>query len=292
MIHKTKYPPEKANLPFADKQSESISHLKPIDMNYHRIVRRYFLWDNLTRLGRTLEPYCLLQLTLSGSGFFRHGDRESLLPKGRMFLVPIPSPTFYGAYAHQRWDCLWLTFAGNIAFQLVDKINQHSGYLFETDEFPEAAQILVQWYERAVDHNLPDGITLSSQLYEILMGFLRERHSETAPNEKILRQANHLINAHFADPDFGVQQIAKTLGLSACHLIRFFRAYTNQTPGDILRRKRLTHALELVVASSLSMKEIAYRVGYSSPVSFSNAFKNEFGQPPLGYRQQRKKFSQ
>ncbi len=46
----------------------------------------------------------------------------------------------------------------------------------------------------------------------------------------------------------------------------------------------MAHALELLRSTTLSIKEIAPRCGFSDPQYFSRAFRNIFGQPPGEWR--------
>jgi transcriptional regulator GlxA family with amidase domain len=52
-----------------------------------------------------------------------------------------------------------------------------------------------------------------------------------------------------------------------------------------LKRLRLERAAALLLATSMSIKEIAFSVGFGSTAHFSRDFKKHYGLPPTDYRQ-------
>ena len=53
-----------------------------------------------------------------------------------------------------------------------------------------------------------------------------------------------------------------------------------------LNEQRLQKAANLLVNSYLSVKEVAYSIGYEHPSSFIRAFERRFAQAPAQYRKQ------
>jgi AraC family transcriptional regulator, glycine betaine-responsive activator len=78
--------------------------------------------------------------------------------------------------------------------------------------------------------------------------------------------------------------IARAAGLSPRHLDRLFAAELGMTWSDVYRKLRLEHALRLLRQSPLSLAQIAYATGFSSPGHFSRAFRAMFGLPPGTWR--------
>jgi transcriptional regulator GlxA family with amidase domain len=78
--------------------------------------------------------------------------------------------------------------------------------------------------------------------------------------------------------------LAERLGISRSRFEHLFKAQTGESFRPTLRQLRLSKAQELLVKSSLSIKEIAGRVGFSGTPSFSRAFQRCYGQPPSRWR--------
>jgi transcriptional regulator GlxA family with amidase domain len=83
----------------------------------------------------------------------------------------------------------------------------------------------------------------------------------------------------------GVPQMAAAADLSVSHFTRLFRKWTGFAPVDYQRRQRVARARELLAEPSLSVKEIAARVGFDDPYHFSRVFRQVDGLSPLHYRE-------
>ncbi|KRB81447.1 hypothetical protein ASE00_15850 [Sphingomonas sp. Root710] len=80
--------------------------------------------------------------------------------------------------------------------------------------------------------------------------------------------------------------LARELGMSVSHFRRRFRATTGQSVHEFISNSVVEHAKSLLANSHLSMKEITYRLGFTSPSSFSVAFKRVVGCSPSHFRLQ------
>lgn len=80
--------------------------------------------------------------------------------------------------------------------------------------------------------------------------------------------------------------LSRELGMSVSHFRRCFRATTGQSVHEFISNSVVEHAKRLLANSQLSMKEITYRLGFTSPSSFSVAFKRVAGCSPSHFRLQ------
>lgn len=106
-------------------------------------------------------------------------------------------------------------------------------------------------------------------------------------NEKHFRRENEFlskflasINNHLADSDLSVEDIGDEMCLSRVQLYRKVKALTGKSPVEIIREERLRRGHQLLADSSLTISEIAYRVGFSSPSYFTKCYKDMFGKSP------------
>lgn len=97
---------------------------------------------------------------------------------------------------------------------------------------------------------------------------------------EFMQKFNSAVMENMSDADFGVEQIGQQLGYSRVQLYRKVKAMTGKTPVELLRSCRLTYAKQLLNDASLSVSEVAYRVGFSSSSYFSKCYKEEFGTSP------------
>jgi AraC-like DNA-binding protein len=92
-----------------------------------------------------------------------------------------------------------------------------------------------------------------------------------------------LLDSELTDSNFGVDQMCRALGWSKATAYRTTTRLFNKSPIDLIRELRFQNALDLLNNKSMTMSEIAYESGFSSPGYFSRSFKDRFGIPPKSY---------
>jgi AraC family transcriptional regulator len=78
--------------------------------------------------------------------------------------------------------------------------------------------------------------------------------------------------------------LATLCGLSVRHLTRAFRISRRRSIGDYIAECRIQRA-KLMLASGMSVKRIAYTLGFSTPAALSTAFRRATGERPRDYLQ-------
>ena len=82
-----------------------------------------------------------------------------------------------------------------------------------------------------------------------------------------------------------VRHIAEQLHLSPAYLSDLLKKATGLSAQQHVHQALLEKAKELLVSSSLSVSEIAYRLGFEHAQSFSKLFKQKTLLTPLAFRQ-------
>lgn len=96
-----------------------------------------------------------------------------------------------------------------------------------------------------------------------------------------------LIESKMSDSDLNVEDLGKDMGLSRVQLYRKLKSLTNYAPNELLRMARLKRAASLLASSELTVSEIGYEVGFSSPSYFTKCYKEEFGESPTEFLKRR-----
>lgn len=89
-----------------------------------------------------------------------------------------------------------------------------------------------------------------------------------------------LIDAKMGDSGLNVEDLGKDMGLSRVQLYRKIKSLTNYSPNELLRIARLKKAASLLASSDMTVAEIGYEVGFSSPSYFTKCYKEQFGESP------------
>ena len=83
-----------------------------------------------------------------------------------------------------------------------------------------------------------------------------------------------------------LESAAKVASLSKTAFCRFIKNKTNRTFSEFLNGMRINYAKKLLVEGKLSMAQIAYECGFSSPSYFNKQFKNLTGLTPQEAKRQ------
>ena len=103
----------------------------------------------------------------------------------------------------------------------------------------------------------------------------------SAVRDKRLRKVIQMIESEELN---SVQALAVEVNLSSSHLQHLFKQQAGVCITELLTRKRLRKAAHHLEASDMSIKQIAYAVGYEHTSSFIRAFQRYFAQTPRAYR--------
>ena len=88
-----------------------------------------------------------------------------------------------------------------------------------------------------------------------------------------------------------IQELALECNLSESHLQHLFKENTGLGLGRLLIERRMKRAAELLAQTNLSIKEIAWTVGYEHTSSFTRAFERHFREAPRCFRQRQQRQS-
>lgn len=147
--------------------------------------------------------------------------------------------------------------------------------------------------ESAIDQISQD--VLVSQL-ELLLNYSKRFYNrqfitrKTGNNELFMRFETMLSNYFDSDqPSLTglptVVQLAGPLNVSPHYLSDMLRTLTGQNTQQHIHQKLIEKAKELLSVGSLSISEIAYKLGFEHPQSFNRTFKKKTKVSPLDFRQ-------
>lgn len=109
---------------------------------------------------------------------------------------------------------------------------------------------------------------------------LNQNSGDTLPKNEFMDRFLHCLDDRFSDSDLSVEDIGQEMCLSRVQLYRKVKSLTGKTPVEIIREERLKRAHVLLQDSSLSVSEVAYRVGFSAPSYFAKCYKEYYGKSP------------
>ena len=103
--------------------------------------------------------------------------------------------------------------------------------------------------------------------------------------DPVVGAALDLMHSETAQP-WTVASLAQRVGMSRAGFSRRFVAAVGESPMAYLTSWRLALAADRLRQGDVPVFRVATEVGYSSPFTFSTAFKRHYGDSPLAYRRQ------
>ena len=107
-----------------------------------------------------------------------------------------------------------------------------------------------------------------------------EARDEADPDSRFMADFGRVVRERMSDSSLSVETISSALGLSRVQMYRKVKQLTGQSPVEIIRVTRLKKAERLLKTTQMTVSEISYDVGFSSPSYFSKCFKDYFGCQP------------
>ena len=126
--------------------------------------------------------------------------------------------------------------------------------------------------------------TLQIKYSSTLMSNQRHVVSIENKEDSFVQKVEQIILNRLEEEDFSILDLARLLHLSRSQVHRKIKALTGMSTAIYIRHIRLQKAKELLSSSELGIAEIAYQVGFKTPVYFSQKFKETFGQSPSATR--------
>lgn len=102
-------------------------------------------------------------------------------------------------------------------------------------------------------------------------------------DNEFLKKAFDVAEKNLSNSEFSSQDFAREMFLSRSQLHRKLVSVTGQGPGEFLRSFRLKRSATLILEKRLSITQIAFEVGFSSPSHFTKAFRQLFNCLPTEF---------
>ena len=172
-------------------------------------------------------------------------------------------------------------------FVIFSSVYQHP-YLDLPDELQTTLEGLISLMLHELREPEPEQDILSRYLFILLQYLLRECHVQLekltpARHSERLFHLSSLVEDHYREHR-SVGFYAEALGITPKHLNSLCRQYLHTTVADMQHGRLVVESKRLLFFSSLSVKEIAYQLGFEDASYFVRFFKRMTGLTP---RQQR-----
>ncbi len=93
------------------------------------------------------------------------------------------------------------------------------------------------------------------------------------------------LDEHLQNPALNVDTMAEAMRLGRTVFYDRVKTLVGMTPNEYLKKRRMEVAAQMLASGNANISEVAYKVGFSDPHYFSQAFKRYYGVTPRKYQQ-------
>jgi len=123
-------------------------------------------------------------------------------------------------------------------------------------------------------------LILLTRLYKMQNDFSAANHSQL----ELVREFNFLVEKHFKSKH-AVSEYAELMFKSPKTLSNLFSKLGAKTPLQYIRERIMLEARRLLTYTDMSVKEVAYEIGYDDIPTFSRFFKKNEGLSPTDFKE-------
>lgn len=228
------------------------------------------------------DTYTLYYIT-SGKGMVTIDGIGYLVSAGQSVLTFPFSNVCLEADNDLSWEYSWVEFRGLEAAWLVSQTSL-------SKKHPVVEKIPVRSFESLF--NIEDSGSDSTfaqcraggKLIVLLSYYVEYFPCKDSENVNYAILARKYIEKNYRNYECSVQSVANHIQIDRTYLYRLFKSETGMSVIDYINHCRISKAEVLLIDDSISIKDVAYSVGFTDQMYFSKVFKKLKGQTPTEFR--------
>jgi AraC family transcriptional regulator of arabinose operon len=270
--------------------------------NIHRRIRNHALCNNffVDEIGfdeetmyspslqnRRDDEYLLLYVA-KGKGAYKSKRMRFEMEENDYFVMHSQFVSALESSPREPWTIYWAFFSGTQAPEV-------TRFLMGRDYKPKRAKPLVGrvaqfndiLHHLALMDNIENLVYVNSRFYSFVCSF--KLKVLAAKNHGKKDRAIHTIEFMRDNLDKAVtlEELAERAGLSVSHYCAVFKRRTSQTPMQLFTSMKIQRACQWLLDKNVTIKTIAYNLGFFDQYHFSKVFKDVMGVSPKIYKRQR-----
>ncbi len=249
-----------------------------------------FCVEEIERKNRTWfsESFCrfmIVTIVTEGNILYRLDGKEILISPPEILVIPQNASYFFRNGPSGYYKKIVLELMGKNLQSIAETLGLNQIRILRPDsqtEFIQVAREIGTLLQRQDMTQLPLLLGKTHQMLTALSILLR-KEKETP---ELLVKAQMLLESAM-EARMTLPEVAEKFGMSSATLNRLFKDKLGVTPMRYRLECKIAHARYLLMNTSLSVKEIAYKLGYCNPFYFSQEFHRITGATPCAIRRSR-----
>ena len=253
------------------------------------------------------SPFIRIFYIVEGEAILHLPEEDILLKPGYMYMIPafvIHSYECHGIfklyYIHMyegfknevnlqdTYELPTEVRAGNSIRQLFEYVSSQYPDAMLPEPDPKSYDTSAQtsnYVERYMNMELWEKMELRGAMLMIMSHFIREAKPHIWTSDERMKQVLRYIHEHIADK-IDVEDLANLASITKTYFIRLFKQEFGLSPVQYINLKKVERAQLLLYTTDCSVKEVAYKLGFSDHSYFIRLFHKVAGITPQEYRRQ------
>jgi AraC-like DNA-binding protein len=236
-------------------------------------------------VGRILPEFQIVYIS-EGKGVFTSENITYSVKAGSVLLILPGIKHLYRPLLETGWHEYWVGFKGAY----------FSGLIKEGRFSPDQVFFQIGLHDSILSlfNLIFDEIHAQRPLYQIkacaaILSLIAEvltrdrRKEQLNSYQKTVEKAKCLMESNVFSA-INLPSISEQLGISTSRLNEIFKTYTSMTPYQYYIQIKIYKAESLLEQQDLSVKEVAYKMGFEDQYYFSRLFKNKTGVSPSKWK--------
>jgi AraC-like DNA-binding protein len=244
-----------------------------------------FNWEK----GRVLQEFQIIYIT-DGSGILETRDGKYQIHPGSVLFIFPGMWHRYRPYGKTGWKEHYIGFHGDFTSHIFQEtfipVQKPIVYIGFQDRIMKQFYDIIEQVkdEKPGYQQVCSGITL--YLISNILSINKNKEFSGREIERKIRKACILFRENLHN-DINIERVAEKMNLGYSHFRRVFKKYTGLSPAQYHLNLRLQKARELLLTTNLSVKHIAFEMGFQSNYYFTRIFTRKMGVTPTGIRRNR-----
>lgn len=254
-------------------------------------------------IGEHTHSFYELAYIVSGSGSFSMpegvpGQWSGDISYGTGTLLLIPPERLHRFKVGTRSRYLFIRFTGSYVTEYIGKDIEQALRMQDVPRITPAgrdASTLQQLMEMVTSEQAsPDGFSahLQQQWINSIITLAARSAAQHSGSGIPVQQENdravsmlQYIQRHIHQPErLKGSALCAAFNLSPAYIGRYFKRHFHESLRQYIVESRIRAAAEMLCNSRMSVKEIAYRLGYTDSCHLVRSFKHHYGTTPASYR--------
>lgn len=226
----------------------------------------------------------ILHYVISGAGYYETNGKRYHIHAGQSFLITPETLIYYYPDKNDPWEYIWVNFSGLQAEKLLSKCGAFAlSPVFETELSP------LMYFKYVLESFSADKykyFTNDARLH-LLLAWYAENYpaADDKRLESVIEPILRYIDQNYHKPQLNIDSVSSALNLNRSTLYRIFIKNLGISPTEYIFELRTKKACELLKDDRLTVKAIAFSLGFENQMYFTKFFKRRVGMSPSEYRQ-------